>query len=324
MGRFYAMDRDKRWDRNERAYRAMVEGEGHIAHSVREAVEASYQAKITDEFMEPAVIADEQGMPLTRVSDGDAIIFFNFRADRARQITHAFVDHQFTSFPRKNRPETYYVCLTQYEATIKSPVAFLPQNLNDTLGEVLAEKGLRQLRIAETEKYAHVTFFFNGGVETPNLNEDRILIPSPRVSTYDLQPEMSAREVTDRVISEIEKDFYDVIILNYANPDMVGHTGVMEAAVTAIKTVDICLIRVVDKVRQKGGVVLVLPRAQIPLANNRRPIDASFFGTRVGVVRPVVDSRAGEVRIDIGVRGPPAVEVRAGETEVVLDFAGEG
>ncbi len=257
MGRFYAMDRDKHWDRNEKAYRAMVEGEGRCFDSPREAIEASYQAGITDEFVEPAIIVDRQGSPLPRVRDGDAVIFFNFRADRARQITRAFVEHNFTGFTRTYRPETYFVCMTQYEYAIQASIAFRPHHLRNILGDVLANSGLHQLRIAETEKYAHVTFFFNGGTEAPNVNEDRILIPSPRITTYDLQPEMSAREVTDRVLKEISRDYYDVIILNYANPDMVGHTGVMEAAVSAVSTVDQCLQRVVEAVCQKGGVVLI-------------------------------------------------------------------
>jgi len=257
MGRFYAMDRDKRWERNELAFAAMVKGQGAKFPSAREAVKCSYEEKITDEFMKPAVVVDECGTPLGMVRDEDGIIFFNFRADRARQITRAFVDGEFNGFERPYRPDTYYVCLTQYDATIKAPVAFMPQTLPNTLGEYLSEQGLHQLRVAETEKYAHVTFFFNGGVEEPNINEDRVLIPSPTVATYDLQPQMSAFEITSRVIGEIEKGKYDVIIINYANPDMVGHTGVMAAAVVAVKTVDQCLARVVEKVRKAGGVILI-------------------------------------------------------------------
>lgn len=257
MGRYYAMDRDKRWDRNQRAFEAMVEGKGIRAYGAREAIESSYQAKTTDEFMEPAIVVDDAGVPVGLVRDGDGIIFFNFRADRARQITRAFVDHEFKGFPRARRPETCFVCFTQYDVTIKAPVAFMPQNLHNTLGDYLSQKGFRQLRIAETEKYAHVTFFFNGGVERPNVNEDRILVPSPQVATYDLQPEMSAIQVTERVVAEIEKGTYDVVILNYANPDMVGHTGNMEAAVAAIKTVDRCLGQVVRTVQKAKGVLIV-------------------------------------------------------------------
>lgn len=257
MGRYWAMDRDKHWERNERAYYAMVAGEGYKAPNARAAVQQSYEARVTDEFVEPTVIVGESGEPVGRIQDGDGIIFFNFRADRARQITRAFVDPDFTGFDRRILPRTYYVCLTQYDVTIDAPVAFPPQNLTNTLGEVLAREGLRQLRIAETEKYAHVTFFFNGGVEEPNPGEERILIPSPRVPTYNLKPEMSAPEVTARVIQEIDEDQYDVIIMNYANPDMVGHTGIPEAAVQAVRAVDDCLGQVVDRVVEKGGMVLV-------------------------------------------------------------------
>lgn len=257
MGRYYAMDRDKRWERSQRAFEAMVAGTGKQAKSAREAVENSYQEETTDEFMEPAVVVDDHGDPVGLVKDGDGIIFFNFRADRARQITRAFVDRDFKGFERVRHPEVYYVCFTQYDVNIKAPVAFMPQNLHNTLGEYLSKQGFRQLRIAETEKYAHVTFFFNGGVEKPNLNEDRVLIPSPQVATYDLQPEMSAFKVTERVIQEIEKGIYDVVIINYANPDMIGHTGNMDAAIAAIKVVDQCLGEVVRTVQKAGGVTIV-------------------------------------------------------------------
>ncbi|MGE5417534.1 MAG: 2,3-bisphosphoglycerate-independent phosphoglycerate mutase [Acidobacteriota bacterium] len=257
MGRYYAMDRDKRWERNQRAYETMVCGRGLTAVSAQEAIKRSYENDVTDEFVEPVVIVDESGKPVRLINDGDGVVFFNFRADRARQITRAFVDKEFKGFERDTRPDTYYVCLTQYDVTIKAPVAFMPQNLHNTLGEYLSDKGLRQLRIAETEKYAHVTFFFNGGVEEPNLNEDRILIPSPKVATYDLKPEMSAYEVTERVLKEIEQGSYDVIIMNYANPDMVGHTGIIEAAEKAVLTVDDCMGRVLDAVLARSGLVMV-------------------------------------------------------------------
>ncbi|MDH7496990.1 MAG: 2,3-bisphosphoglycerate-independent phosphoglycerate mutase, partial [Syntrophomonadaceae bacterium] len=221
------------------------------------AVEESYRAGVTDEFVEPAVVVDGTGAPVGTVRDGDAVIFFNFRADRARQITRAFVDREFQGFPRQVHPQVHFVCMTQYDVTIAAPVAFAPQDLSDTLGEVLARHGLRQLRIAETEKYAHVTFFFNGGVEQPNPLEERVLIPSPPVPTYDLKPEMSAFEVTERVLAELERDCFDVIVLNYANPDMVGHTGMLEPAVKAIKAVDHCLGEVVSAVQARGGEVLV-------------------------------------------------------------------
>ncbi len=257
MGRYWAMDRDKNWERVEKAYLAMVTGEGIKAANARAAVQRSYELRVTDEFVEPTVIVDAEGQPLSTVKDGDSIIFFNFRADRARQITQAFVDEEFSGFHRPVFPRTYFVCMTQYDVTIDAPVAFGPQNLSNTLGEVLSRAGLRQLRIAETEKYAHVTFFFNGGVEEPNPGEDRILIPSPRVPTYNLKPEMSAYEVTERVIEEIMQGKYDVIVLNYANPDMVGHTGVLEAAVQAIKAVDECMGRVVETVKRMGGITIV-------------------------------------------------------------------
>ncbi len=257
-GRYYAMDRDKRWDRLAKAFDALVYGQGETAPSADAAVTQSYARDITDEFLLPTVVLDDQGQPRGRVQPGDAVIFYNFRADRAREITRAFVDRDFDGFPRPGGyPDVHYVCMTQYDATIEAPVAFPPQSLHHTLGEVLAEKNLKQLRIAETEKYAHVTFFFNGGVEAPNPGEDRILIPSPKVATYDEKPEMSAREVTEAVLAEIARDKYDVIVLNYANPDMLGHTGIIDAAVKALETVDDCLGQVVQAVLDRGGVALV-------------------------------------------------------------------
>lgn len=257
QGRFYAMDRDRHWDRIEKAYNALVLGEGKKAANAQAALESSYDARINDEFVEPVVIVDEKAQPLGPIQNGDAVIFFNFRADRARQITRALADPALDQFDRRQRPETYYVCMTQYDATINAPVAFMPQNLDHTLGEVLSSRGLKQLRIAETEKYAHVTFFFNGGVEEPNPGEDRILIPSPQVATYNLAPQMSAEQVTQKLLQEIERNYYDVIILNYANTDMVGHTGVLDAAIKAVQTIDKSMQQVVDKVRQKNGIVLI-------------------------------------------------------------------
>jgi len=239
-GRFYTMDRDKRWDRIEKGYRALVYGEGEKATSGVEAVANSYAKDITDEFVVPCVITDNDGNPKTVIEDGDPLIFFNFRTDRPREICHVFTDETFEPFTRKKcRP--YLVTMTQYEAILPVEVAFPPQSLNNTLGEVVAKAGKKQLRIAETEKFAHVTFFFNGGVDTPNEGEDRILIPSPKVATYDLQPEMSANEVCEKVNEAILSNKYDLIILNYANPDMVGHTGILEAAVKAVETVDKCV-----------------------------------------------------------------------------------
>lgn len=256
-GRYYGMDRDKRWERVERYYQMLVLGQGLTAASAEAAVTASYQRGETDEFVQPTVIVDADGRPVATVADGDAVICFNFRTDRAREITRALVDREFTSFHRPFRPELFYVCMTQYDATIDAPVAFPPEELRNTLGQVLAAHGRRQLRIAETEKYAHVTFFFNGGEEEPNPGEDRILIPSPKVPTYDLQPEMSAYAVTEKVIEAIASEQYDVIVLNYANADMVGHTGLMTAAIVAVNTVDDCLGRVTEAVLARGGAVLI-------------------------------------------------------------------
>ena len=256
-GRFYGMDRDNRWDRIEKAYQSIVLGEGSQAATAQAAIQRSYEARISDEFMEPVVMVDDQGHPVGKISDGDSVIFFNFRADRARQISHSLLDKTMDKFERKIVPAIQYVCMTQYDANLDAPVAFPPQNLDNTLGEVLSAAGLNQLRIAETEKYAHVTFFFNGGVEAANPGEDRILIPSPKVTTYNLQPEMSANEVTRNVLQEIDRDFYDVVIMNYANPDMVGHTGILDAAVQAVQTIDKCLIQVVNKVREKNGKTII-------------------------------------------------------------------
>jgi len=254
MGRYYAMDRDNRWERVEKAYAAMVYGEGEHSADPVDAIRKSYDAGVTDEFVVPTVI--DGG---AQIQSGDSVIFFNFRPDRAREITRTLVDDGFTGFERRNgRFPVHYVCMTQYDATMPNvSVAFKPQSLTNTMGEYLSKKGLTQLRIAETEKYAHVTFFFNGGVEATFPGEDRALINSPKVATYDLKPEMSAYEVCDEVVKRIESDKYDVIILNYANCDMVGHTGVFDAAVEAVKAVDICVGRTVDAVLAKGGVALV-------------------------------------------------------------------
>ncbi|MBN2286787.1 MAG: 2,3-bisphosphoglycerate-independent phosphoglycerate mutase [Tissierellales bacterium] len=236
MGRYYAMDRDKRWERTQLAYEAMISHIGLHCKDPVAAVETSYSEGVNDEFIKPIII-DEKGM----IEDGDSVIFFNFRPDRARQITRAIVDDGFDAFERK-RVKTEFVCLTQYDITINHvSVAYKPQFLKNTLGEYISQKGLKQLRLAETEKYAHVTFFFNGGVEKSNKGEERILIPSPKVATYDLKPEMSAYEVKDTLLRELEKQQYDVVIVNFANPDMVGHTGIMSAAIKAVEVVDECL-----------------------------------------------------------------------------------
>ena len=253
-GRFYAMDRDKAWDRVEKGYAAMVYGEGNQAEDAVEAIEESYKNGVTDEFVVPTVCAKE-GM----VKANDSVVFFNFRPDRARQITRAFVDPDFDGFERRNGFfPLYYVCMAQYDATMPNVhVAYPPEKLTMTMGEYLSVNGKTQLRIAETQKYAHVTFFFNGGEEKQFEGEDRILIPSPDVETFDLKPEMSAYEVTDAVLKAIDEDKYDVIIMNYANCDMVGHTGVMDAAVKAVKAVDECVGKVVDALVKKGGKAIV-------------------------------------------------------------------
>ncbi|MGL5478925.1 MAG: 2,3-bisphosphoglycerate-independent phosphoglycerate mutase [Clostridium sp.] len=255
-GRYYAMDRDNRWERVELAYNAIVKGEGETANSPLEAIEKSYHDNKTDEFVLPCVIM-EDGHPVAKVKDGDSVIFFNFRPDRARELTAALAEKSFEGFKTEKMNLTF-VTMTQYDKTFECvEVAFKPQTLTNTLGEFVSAKGLNQLRIAETEKYAHVTFFFNGGVETPNANEDRALIASPKVATYDLKPEMSAYEVTDELLARIDSDKYDMIILNYANPDMVGHTGVIPAAVKAIETVDECVGKVVDKILEKDGSLFI-------------------------------------------------------------------
>ncbi len=254
MGRYYAMDRDNRWDRVEKAYAAMVYGEGEQNADAVAAMAASYENGVTDEFVVPTV-CDTNG----KIKAGDSVVFFNFRPDRAREITRTFVDEDFAGFERKNGffPLTY-VCMTQYDATMPNvQVAFKPQSLNNTLGEYLGKNDMTQLRIAETEKYAHVTFFFNGGVEREFPGEDRVLINSPKVATYDLQPEMSAYPVCDAVVEKIRSGKYDVIILNYANCDMVGHTGVFDAAKAAVEAVDTCVGKTVDAVLEMGGVALI-------------------------------------------------------------------
>ena len=255
MGRYYAMDRDNRFERVEKAYAALTYGEGLTAASGAEAMQASYDGGVTDEFVVPTVIL-ENGRPVATVKPNDSVIFFNFRPDRARELTRSYIFQDFDGFPRRNGFfPLYYVCMTQYDKTFGSlvQVAFRPESLDNTLGQYLASQGKTQLRIAETEKYAHVTFFFNGGVEAPNPEEDRCLIPSPKVATYDLKPEMSAYEVAEEAVKRIDSGKYDVMILNFANPDMVGHTGVMEAAVSAVHAVDQCVDKVVTAILKNGG-----------------------------------------------------------------------
>lgn len=254
-GRYYAMDRDKRWERVEKAYNAMVCREGEEAASASEAVETSYKLGKTDEFVAPTVIA---GCGDCGIKAKDSVIFFNFRPDRARELTRVFIDEKFDGFARcGGLLPVHFASMTQYDETVVVPVAYKPQFLKNTLGEVLENNGLTQLRIAETEKYAHVTFFFNGGEEKPYHGEERILVASPKVATYDLQPEMSAIEVTDKLVEAIKTGKFDVIILNYANSDMVGHTGKLDAAMKAVTTVDNCVGRVVEAMRNQGGITLI-------------------------------------------------------------------
>lgn len=256
MGRYYAMDRDKRWDRIQKAYDAITKGQGKKSNNPLKAIKDSYKNNVTDEFILPIII-EEKDKELGIVEDNDAIIFSNFRPDRARQITRAFVDDQFSEFER-NKVNVKFVCMTQYDESIQNvEVAFKSQKYKNTLGEYVSKLGYKQLRIAETEKYAHVTFFFNGGVEEPNEGEDRILIPSPKVATYDLKPEMSALEVKDEVLKQMKSNKYDLFIINFANPDMVGHTGDFEAAVRAVETVDKCVGEISNYIIKNGHTMII-------------------------------------------------------------------
>ena len=253
VGRYYAMDRDKRWERVRQAYDAVARGIGAPMTDAVKAVEASYAQEVTDEFVKPLVTEGYSG-----IRDGDAVIFYNFRPDRARELSRALLDDAFDGFERVPPRLSAYVCMTSYDVTMPNcTVAFTPQSLDKTLGQVVEEAGLRQLRIAETEKYAHVTFFFNGGVETPFPHEDRILVPSPKVATYDLQPEMSAYIVTEKLLEALDTNDYGLIVLNFANCDMVGHTGVFDAAVKAVEAVDACAGKIADKVLSLSGAVLI-------------------------------------------------------------------
>jgi 2,3-bisphosphoglycerate-independent phosphoglycerate mutase len=257
-GRYWVMDRDKHWERVEKAYTALVKGDGRKVQSAREAVEMSYGEDETDEFIKPSIICNGSD-PVGLIRDGDSVVFFNFRADRAREITSALVEKDFVGFKRERVPDLgMYVTMTMYEEDFTLPIAFPPLKLSNILGEILSRKNMKQLRIAETEKYAHVTYFFNGGEEEPFEGEDRCLIPSPReVPTYDLKPEMSAFEVRDEVLKRLEQNEYDFILLNFANPDMVGHTGIMDAAIRACEAIDKCLEAIVTKVQSLGGTVII-------------------------------------------------------------------
>lgn len=256
-GRYYSMDRDNRWDRVEKSYINLVYRKGKKFETAAGVVEASYSNSIDDEFVVPSVV-DCIDNDKARIKSTDSVIFFNFRPDRARQLTRAFIYDDFKEFDKgPNPPEVYFVCMTQYDRSFNALIAFPPQDIKNTLGEVISKNNLKQLRIAETEKYAHVTFFFNGGIEKPFRGEDRILIPSPKIATYDLKPEMSAFEVTNTVISKIKSEIYDVIILNFANPDMVGHTGHLDAAIKAVESVDKCVGRVVEELIMNNGLALI-------------------------------------------------------------------
>ncbi|PKQ10202.1 MAG: 2,3-bisphosphoglycerate-independent phosphoglycerate mutase [Actinobacteria bacterium HGW-Actinobacteria-9] len=297
MGRYYAMDRDNRWERVEKAWEAMVLGEGMSAKDPVAAIRDSYAAGITDEFVIPTVMTSADGLPLAPVADGDALVFFNFRPDRAREITRAFVDPTFNGFVRPLYPDVRFVCLTQYDPTIPAPVAFPKDLPSCVLADVLANEGLRQLHIAETEKYAHVTFFLNGGVETLKPAEERILVPSPKVPTYDLQPEMSAPEVTDALVAAIESDRADVYLVNYANCDMVGHTGVFEAAVAAVEAVDRAVGSVVTAILERGGSVIITADH----GNAEKMVDADG-------VTPFTAHTAGDVPLCVIARDVVALE----------------
>jgi 2,3-bisphosphoglycerate-independent phosphoglycerate mutase len=275
-GRYYAMDRDNRWERVEKAYDAITVGEGLSAPTAREAIESAYERGENDEFVLPTNIFAVGAAPVV-IHDGDSVIFFNFRPDRAREITRALTEPEFDGFGRKaSFTHLYFVTMTEYDATFSHVhIAYSPETIVNTLGAYLSGLGLKQLRIAETEKYAHVTFFFNGGVEAPNPGEDRVLIPSPKVATYDLQPEMSAYLVADRVIAEIASGKYDVIILNFANTDMVGHTGIMEAAIKAAEAVDACVGRVTDALLKAGGQMLLTAdhgNSEVMLTDDGKPV----------------------------------------------------
>lgn len=291
-GRYYAMDRDNRWERVEKAYAAMVYGEGEKAACGKCAMQNSYDNNVTDEFVLPTVL--EGAKP---IQSGDSVIFFNFRPDRAREIARTFVDDDFNGFERKGgRQKLNFVCMTQYDVTMPNvSVAFTPQSLSNTMGEYLSQNGKTQLRIAETEKYAHVTFFFNGGVEAEFDGEERALINSPKVATYDLQPEMSAPEVCEEVVKRINSDKYDVIILNYANCDMVGHTGVFDAAVKAVETVDTCVGKTVDAILAKGGVALIT--ADHGNADKMYEEDGSPFTAHTTNLVPFVMVGAGDKKL---------------------------
>jgi 2,3-bisphosphoglycerate-independent phosphoglycerate mutase len=312
-GRYYAMDRDTRWDRTEKAYRLLTEGQGTPAQDPVAAIRAAYGRGETDEFVQPVVMTDATGQPLALIGDDDAIIFFNFRADRTRQLTRAFSEPDFKGFTRRVRPRLAdFVSMTLYDASFTLPIAFPPVHLTDILGQVVSAKGLRQLRIAETEKYAHVTYFFNGGVETPFANEDRCMLPSPReVPTYDHKPEMSAEAVSAEVLQRIASERYDLIVLNFANMDMVGHTGVIQAAIQACETVDRCVGRIVEAVRAKGGALLITAdhgNAETMIAPNGK-VHTAHTTNPVHLI--LMDDRRKQARLREGILGDIAPTILA-------------
>lgn len=305
QGRYYAMDRDKRWERTEKSYRAMVYGEGPSYQDPIQAVKESYEKSVFDEFVMPTVIVDEQGEPVGRIQDHDSVIFYNFRPDRAIQISLAFTNEDFRGFDRgaKQPKDLYYVCLTHFSESVEGYVAYKPSNLDNTLGEVLSQHNLKQLRIAETEKYPHVTFFFSGGREEEFPGEERILINSPKVATYDLKPEMSAYEVTEALLKEIDADKHDAIILNYANPDMVGHSGKLEPTIRAVEAVDECLGKVIDLVLAKGGAAIITAdhgNADLVLTEEGRPFTAhTTFPVPCIVTVPDIQLRSNGILADL-------------------------
>lgn len=305
QGRYYAMDRDKRWERTEKAYRAMVYGEGPRSRDPVAAVKESYEKSVFDEFVFPTVIVDAHDEPVGLIQSEDAVIFFNFRPDRAIQISLAFTNDDFRGFDRGDgKPENlYYVCLTKFSESVDGYVAYKPTDLDNTFGEVIAQNGLKQLRIAETEKYPHVTFFFSGGREDPFPGEERILIDSPKVATYDLKPEMSAYEVTAALLEAIRTGRHDTIVLNFANPDMVGHSGLLEPTIQAVEVVDECLGKVVDQIDQQGGVAVIIAdhgnADKVRDANDRPYTAHTTFPVPCIVTDPTVRLREGGILADV-------------------------